>query len=793
MKTTINNLTTITMLKKLLSLIVAVATLATSTALAVTVDTTGSNVSQGTVQNFAMNKASFNPSNGETATVGFNLTEAAEVYAYVAYPTTGLFVFANYAQTNAGSVSYTWNGKANNAATGAVLADGTYTVRAFARNPLNRIVGYGQTTVTVTSGGVVAQSPQILNLTVNPVSFNADGVNGSTVSFKSNEDAYLTVQVKASTGSLVKSFSAYSNNTLYAKNTTQSVYWNGRNDNNALVAAGTYAFVVTARNAYGEDTESMNVIVAGGIVDPSIITGFTIDPTSDWDPSSGDMEINYELTKDVKTLKIEAVQVLGGSKTIEILSDSSLEADEYTETWDGTDDNGNFIKNGTTWNITVTAITADNHTDVKTQNVSVTYDNPGIVNAFVTKTSFDPEENEFTNLVFKVNQASNVTVEVFKGAKKQFKLADGMDVKKNKWYAIKWDGTDKNGDPVDEGQDWKFKVTAENSTDDNVQNVMTVDVNVESHGDSTKKAYITNDYTIPVITSGAKTLTLKYCVDQNADIYMAIYKSLSASGKEQIELLDYVAQNTGCHEVEWNLTDKNGKSLSKDIYSYKIVSRTNGSNKETEIGRFVVGDGVDETPVPTTCKAKYSDLGNVKDTELCDAITWVTEKGIFNGYPNGSFQPYTNINRAEVLKVVLLSFNSILLPPNGTNLGFSDLNPYEWYMTYARTAQFYGMLSGYPDGTAGLSRNINRVEFLKFALEAVKSLKGVNLVGMNSNYTDADYSQWYVKYIGAAYSYGLYTPSYFNGQNYLHPDWLVQRGEVALLLYRLNKNIGFAK
>lgn len=792
MKKTINNLTTITMLKKLLSLIVAVATLATSTALAITVDTTGSNVSQGTVQNFAMDKASFNPSNGETATVSFNLTENAEIYSYVAYPTTGLFVFANYASTNAGNVSYTFTGRVNNAATGAVLADGTYTVRAFARNSLNRIVGYGQTTVEVTSGGVVSQAPQILNLTVNPSSFNANGVSGSTVSFKSTEDAYVTVQVKASTGSLVKSFSAY-NNTFYAANTTQSVLWNGRDDNGTLVSVGTYSFVVTARNSYGQDVESMNVTVAGGIVDSTIITNFTVDPTSDWDPSSQDMEIEYELTKDVKTLKIEAVQVLGGSKTIEILSDSSLDADEYTETWDGTDDNGNFINNGTTWNITITAITADNHTDVKTQNVSVTYDSPNIVNSFVTKSSFDPEENEFTNLVFKVNQASNVTVEVYKGAKKEFKLADGMEVKKNKWYAIKWDGTDKNGDPVDEGQDWKFKITAENSTDDNVQNVMTVDVNVESHGDSTKKAYITNDYTVPVITSGAKTLTVKYCVDQDTDVYMAIYKSLSASGKEQIELLDYVAQNTGCHEVEWNLTDKNGKSLSKDIYSYKIVTRTSGSNKETEIGRFVVGDGVDDVVPPTTCKSKYSDLGNLSDKELCDAIVWVTEKGIFSGYQNGTFQPYTNINRAEVLKTVLVAFNSVLLPPNGTTLGFSDVNPYEWYMTYVRTAQFYGMLAGYPDGTAGLSRNINRVEFLKFALEAAKSLKGVNLVGMNSNYTDADYSQWYVKYIGAAYAYGLYTPSYFNGQNYLHPDWLVQRGEVALLLYRLNKNVGFSK
>jgi len=779
------------MLKKLLTLIVAVATLATSTALAVEVAPSGTNVSQGTVQNFSVNPTSFNPSNDGTATVSFNLTEAAEVYAYVAYPDSGLFVFSNYAQTSAGSVSYVWRGKANNSATGAVLADGTYTIRAFARNSLNRIVGYGQTTVEVVSGGVVNQAPEIINMTVNPSSFNADGVSGSTLSFKSTEDAYLTVQVKKSSNNyLVRSFSAYTND-MYEGNTTQSVLWDGRDDGDDLVSAGTYKFVVTARNGYGEDTESQTVVVSGGVVDNSIITDFSIEPSSDWDPSSEDMEIDYELTQDVKTLKVEAVQVLGGSKTIEIIDDSSVDSDEYTETWDGTDDDGDYIEDGSTWDITITAITDDNHTDVKKLNVSVTYDSPSISEAFVTKTSFDPEEDEFTNLVFKINQTSEVTVEVYEGAKKEFKLVENMDVKKNKWYAIKWDGLDENGDPVDEGQDWKFKITAENPTDDDVNNTITVDVNVESDGDSTKKAYVTNDYTIPVITADAKELTIKYCIDQDAEVYMAIYKGLSGSGKEQIELLDYVDQNAGCHDVEWNLVDENGKSLKKDIYSYKIVSRANGSNKDTEIGRFVVGEG-DEGPSPTTCKnTKYSDVGSISDVELCEAIIWVTGKGIFNGYDNGTFQPYSNINRAEVLKVVLLSFNAVLLPPNGTNLGFWDLNPYEWYMTYARTAQFYGMLSGHPDGSARLDTYINRVEFLKFALEAMKSFKGVNLIGMNSNYVDADYTQWYTKYIGAAYSYGLYTPSYFNGQNYLHPAWFVQRGEVALLLYRLNKAVGY--
>ena len=120
-------------------------------------------------------------------------------------------------------------------------------------------------------------------------------------------------------------------------------------------------------------------------------------------------------------------------------------------------------------------------------------------------------------------------------------------------------------------------------------------------------------------------------------------------------------------------------------------------------------------------------------------------------------------------------------------------------MPYVRTAVFYGMLDGYGDGTARLENNVNRVELLKFVLEASNQFTGYEFATgyyyPESAYTydfyaDVAYdsnSMWFYDYANAAYQYELYNTYFVNGQEYLHPAQLVERGEVALLLYRMAK------
>lgn len=860
------------MLKKFLAVIALVALFTTSTASALDpVGKPGAAAANDFVTGFAVSSSKINPAKGETVTVSYTLTADANMYVYALNNTTFDVIEIEGAAVapipkKIGPVTHTFFGKKPNTAAGTALADGAYTVKAFAT--VGAVTESESVAITVET--VSPNAPKVTNVKATPVAFSAATDESSEISFNVDKDAYLTVEVQKSVAgvySTIKTFSNYDGNDFYKSTATHSVSWNGEDNSGTVVVDGTYQIKVTAKNDDGTVSATGTVEVkTNAPVTSGTIKDLKLDPSGTWDPTDEELVIEFELTEDADTLTVEAKK---GNKVVEIVDDEDADDDDYEEAWDGTDDDGDYVDEGT-WEIIVRA---DGSKASKT--VTVKYDQPDVASAFVTKSSFDPSEGEFTVLVFKVDTASVVTIEVFKGNSKELTLVKNEDVKKNKWYFVGFDGMDKNGDEVDFGNDWKFKITAENATDDDISAVSSVEFDVEEDDASDKKANITNDYVFePVFDDNfSSSVSLSYTIDEEAEVYAAVYEGNSTSGKAEAELLDYVSQTAGSHVIDWNVTDSKGKSLKDGIYSYKIISKANGNYKETETGQFVVGntegfmiepptvpacnDGVDNdfdgwadygydpgcdsyedndeyddyeyTPacndgidndydgwvdygedpgcdswddydeydyVEPTC-GKYIDTKNlgVKDWEMCAAIEWASSQGIFDGYADGSFGPYNNINRAEVLKVALEAFdNAVILPSDGSNQGFKDLDSSAWYMPYVRTAKFYGMLHGYPDGEAKLNQNINRVEMLKFMLEASKSFVGTFLQKYAFSYfADVDANDpnqaWYIDYAGAAHDYLLFNTDYdYNtSASYLKPAKLVTRGEVALMLYRMNQ------
>jgi hypothetical protein len=84
---------------------------------------------------------------------------------------------------------------------------------------------------------------------------------------------------------------------------------------------------------------------------------------------------------------------------------------------------------------------------------------------------------------------------------------------------------------------------------------------------------------------------------------------------------------------------------------------------------------------------------------------------------------------------------------------------------------------------------------LKFVLEAsdeFTSYEGLSTGFYGSeDYADVDPADsdtaWFYNYANTAYEYELYNTYFINGQEYLNPSRLVERGEVALLFYRMHK------
>ncbi len=167
-------------------------------------------------------------------------------------------------------------------------------------------------------------------------------------------------------------------------------------------------------------------------------------------------------------------------------------------------------------------------------------------------------------------------------------------------------------------------------------------------------------------------------------------------------------------------------------------------------------------------------LSDIDDYVYKSAILYLQSRGIISGYPDGTFLPHQPINRAEFLKILMLSVygTGVFQAPSGRC--FEDFDQeYRWYWPYACAAKQLGIIEGYPDGTFRGTDTIILAEALKMSLIAWK----VPLPEENPS------RPWYERYMSSAAEREVfrrfpYTPAY-----------LLTRGEVAQLLMMLGEEI----
>ena len=108
------------------------------------------------------------------------------------------------------------------------------------------------------------------------------------------------------------------------------------------------------------------------------------------------------------------------------------------------------------------------------------------------------------------------------------------------------------------------------------------------------------------------------------------------------------------------------------------------------IGMMVVGAGA----------ASYNDFTDKDEIKNADAVSMVTELGIINGLPNGTFGPTQNIDRASFVKMVALAYNGGKEPmlPSGAKVSYVDTAG-TWASQYIEYCTNLGFVAG--DGTTG--------------------------------------------------------------------------------------------
>lgn len=167
-----------------------------------------------------------------------------------------------------------------------------------------------------------------------------------------------------------------------------------------------------------------------------------------------------------------------------------------------------------------------------------------------------------------------------------------------------------------------------------------------------------------------------------------------------------------------------------------------------------------------------------EDDYFYDAMFYLWNNGIINGFPDGSIRPYQQVTRGQATKILagVLGLDT----ENVQNPGFRDVSPSnEYYGAIAALANA-GIINGYPDGTFKINAPIQRNHMAKILALAF------NIEPSSKTTTPfKDLNKEYEKYIKALYEYKITTgttPTTFGGTSN------VTRGQLALFVYRAEKN-----
>lgn len=126
--------------------------------------------------------------------------------------------------------------------------------------------------------------------------------------------------------------------------------------------------------------------------------------------------------------------------------------------------------------------------------------------------------------------------------------------------------------------------------------------------------------------------------------------------------------------------------------------------------------GSKEQLKPSAKEILFSDVNG--DSKYFDSLTYLKKNGIISGYVDKTFKPDLAIQRAELVKTLVLIKKQFPLALNYNNC-FKDVKN-EWFAPSVCLAKSSGWITGFADGTFHPSDNLTRGDTMKMLVKAFK-------------------------------------------------------------------------
>jgi len=122
-----------------------------------------------------------------------------------------------------------------------------------------------------------------------------------------------------------------------------------------------------------------------------------------------------------------------------------------------------------------------------------------------------------------------------------------------------------------------------------------------------------------------------------------------------------------------------------------------------------------------------------------EAVGVLVAADVLTGYPDGTFRGQNPITRAEFVTVASKFWGLNL---NGS-MTFSDVSPNHWAYNFILSAYNNNWVSGYPDGTFGVNRNITRAEAVTVVNRMLEWEAGMLTDNIQREFSDLSGDEWF--------------------------------------------------
>lgn len=237
-----------------------------------------------------------------------------------------------------------------------------------------------------------------------------------------------------------------------------------------------------------------------------------------------------------------------------------------------------------------------------------------------TPKTFNPEDNEETDIEFCLNTEAYTEVTIYKN-NEIITILEEDDLDRD-CYSYEWDGTygedteeGDEGDTVDSGT-YTYKITAENDhNSDMVSGKITVS-NDDEDEDNDEDEDEDDDLEIIDVSITNQTFdpwdeqeaTFEFSLNKSAEITLKIYDEDDNKVATLINGKDY---SKGDHEIDWDGTDNDDDIQDEGSYYYEFTAKT-GGEKFTYDGKVKIKKGADSAS--STKKPRIENLFVTKDS-----------------------------------------------------------------------------------------------------------------------------------------------------------------------------------